>query len=52
VQEDVPGGTGGEGVSTLSALLGVARNMFPENIAVAAVDMNILGESYVWSSVR
>jgi hypothetical protein len=34
-----------EGVSTLSALLGVARNMFPENVAVAAVDMNILGPS-------
>ena len=30
-------------VSPLTALLGVARNIFPENIAVAAVDMNILG---------
>ena len=30
-------------VSPLTALLGVVRNMFPENIAVAAVNMNILG---------
>lgn len=32
-----------EPVSPLSALLGVVRNMFPENVAVAAVNMNILG---------
>lgn len=32
-----------EPVSPLTALLGVARNMFPENIALAAVNMNILG---------
>lgn len=27
----------------LDALLDVARNMFPDNVAAAAVDMNILG---------
>lgn len=29
--------------SPLEALLDVARNMFPDNIAAAAVNMNILG---------
>ena len=27
----------------MSALLNVVRNMFPENVALAAVNMNILG---------
>ena len=36
-------GLGEEPVSPLSALLGVTRNMFPDNIALAAVNMNILG---------
>ena len=45
LQEEVAEGAGKAEVSTLTALLGVARNMFPENIAVAAVDMNILGEA-------
>ena len=30
-------------MSTFAALLGVLRSMFPDNIAVAAVDANILG---------
>lgn len=29
--------------SPLDALLDVARNMFPDNVAAAAVNMNILG---------
>ena len=29
--------------SPFEALLNVARNMFPDNVAAAAVDMNILG---------
>ena len=32
-----------EPLSPLSALLGVIRKMFPENVARAAVNMNILG---------
>lgn len=30
-------------ISPLTALLSVARSIFPDNIALAAVDMNILG---------
>ena len=30
-------------ISPLTALLGVIRSIFPENIALAAVNMNILG---------
>ena len=31
------------GLSATTALLTVFRNMFPDNVAAAAVDMNILG---------
>ena len=37
------GEEGGEDAAILSALLNVLRNMFPDNIVSAAVDMNILG---------
>ena len=30
-------------LSATNALLGVMRSMFPDNVAAAAVDMNILG---------
>lgn len=43
LQESVNDQMGREPVSPLSALLAVVRNMFPENIALAAVNMNILG---------
>ena len=34
---------GAGSLSATSALLTVFRNMFPDNVAAAAVDMNILG---------